>query len=121
MNRRELFISAAATASALCGSQIGGAIAEGAVSNDTPVMALFRQWQEAFRLGNDLSNSVEASEAWGSRMSEIEDEMLSIPSQTMGDVAAKIAAWTSFGDFTLSDTSDQRIWDEIKALVGVAT
>lgn len=89
----------------------------GIASNDTPIMMLFRQWQEAHRLGNDMSLSEVETDAWGDRMSEIENEMLSIPSQTMGDVAAKIAAWTSFGDYSLSDTSDQRIWDEIKALV----
>lgn len=90
-----------------------------AQATETPVMALFRQWEYAHTAGNDMSLTEAESEAWCEVMSDLERRIVNTPSQTAQDVAAKVLAWTNYGDYTLDWQGGAAFWEEAKRLVAL--
>lgn len=84
----------------------------------TQVMRLFRQWEQDRSNTIHLESEEECDRAFD-RMSEIEKQMIALPSQNMADLAAKIIAYTCWGDFELPDHGSN-LWTELKSLVSDA-
>lgn len=104
----------------------GGAPAQGAALNplpsaSTPVMSLFREWTRLYDHANDPSTSEADSEAATDAQLDLEKVLLATPSQTVADFAAKVAAFTSWGVFSLPAEEDDPtfvLWAEARALIG---
>lgn len=111
MNRRDMMKAAPV---ALCAATVSTA----AFTAETPIMALFREWQhlEAYSRSPDLSDN--ELEAATEKALALEDLMMDLPSQTMQDMAAKICAFTSFGVFALTDGVAPEFWAEAHLLLG---
>ncbi len=84
----------------------------------TPVMRLFHQWEQA-RSGLSLRHSEEECDRAVDRMTQLEDQMIALPSQNMSDLAAKIVAYSSWGDFGLPGP-ENKLWTELQSLVSDA-
>lgn len=115
MNRRALLKAAPALA------LVGAGTAQGAASTDTPVMALFREWTRIHDHANDPSISEADSEAATAAQLDLEKVLLATPVQTAADFAAKVAAYTSWGVFSLPAEEDDPafdLWREARALIG---
>ncbi|MCA0851430.1 hypothetical protein [Salipiger thiooxidans] len=69
------------------------------------VMLRFAAWKEARRYASRPDLSEEELNLAVDRMTEIEKELDRLPSTSAQDFAAKLAAYTSFGDFDLPGPS----------------
>lgn len=90
---------------------------------ETPVAALFREWQVAFEAekvafsDSDTGECAMCQAATEQRMA-VEKRLMAAPCNEAGDWALKVMAWTCFGDFSISDSHDGHdLWDEARALV----
>jgi len=122
MNRRDLLTAALA-------APLAAVPAVAVAETDTPVMALFREWNKALADERDLDaqyrkqpcDEIEAlADAAADRRYQIELQMIEVKSEDARDVLAKIAAWTDYGVFQF-DEGDKRlthVWAEARALVG---
>lgn len=114
LSRRRLLAAAPALA-------LAGAI-PAAAEADTPISALFREWATIHNVAN-LGQATDAEiEAASDRMLELDREMMHLPSLNATDLLMKIAAFTAWGDFDISDCSYAKadiIWNEMRALTGV--
>ena len=116
MNRRDLLKGAPALA-------LGSAV-PAAAGTETPIAGLFRKWSSAFDALNneDYNGSDEpAFEAACNRLSEIEAAIMHTPSSNAEDLLMKIASFTSYGGFEISDCNYAKasiIWEEMRALTG---
>lgn len=110
MSRREVFLGAAAL-------PVVAALPAQA-SDDTPIMALFREWQ---RLDDEIERPERIEDddiaALNDRKMEIETKMCAQPSLTGHDLAAKIIAVTDGDDFEISGPNADALWAEINGLV----
>ncbi|MCE6959984.1 hypothetical protein LAZ40_13230 [Cereibacter sphaeroides] len=90
--------------------------------DDTPVMRLCRKW-EAMRAAEDTVWN-EVSEATLEAMivarSTLEARILKTPSECAADFAAKLVAFTCWGECVLSDAGAGQIWDDARTLLGRA-
>lgn len=83
-------------------------------STDTPIMRLYRQWEQArsdcnYAFDEECDRCVDL-------MGALEDQMLDLRCECIGDLAAKIAALTSWGDFGVIP-DEVKLWEEIRALI----
>lgn len=112
MSRRTILAALLASCAALALPDVASA------SEATPMMRLFREWQE---LGSacDAGNLPDFEcDAIALRMLRLEDEMCATPSQTAADLAAKVIALTSGNFFELPSEPDHPFWQEVSALAG---
>jgi hypothetical protein len=88
------------------------ALAQG-ISADTPILALFREWEAAEVAANDPSASEDEQDASIDLSCEIEKRIVAEPVTCLLDLAAKIVANSSYGDFKL----DASVVAEAEALL----
>lgn len=92
-----------------------------AASADTPVMALFRQWQVAAQAEDDAADRDLADaeiDALSEARAGIERAMIAEPSQSAQDFICKVIAWTSYGVFALKDREQfPALWAEADRLI----
>lgn len=116
---------AALAALPMAAAMANPATASTAPDAETPVGKLFAEWATAYEVAETA-----ASEATDDELSELLDakhqlelRIMQTPSETPLDVLCKVAAWTSFGMFTLSDpANDERVglvWQEMHDACGV--
>ena len=91
---------------------------------DSPIMTPFREWQagyDAMCADNDDDASVDHEHTYitGS-LTQLERQMLALPSQDARDLAAKILAVTHFGDFFIDMRRAYPIMDDLCDLTGAA-
>jgi len=84
-------------------------------AQDTPILRLFGEWAELSRRGWTADD--DELDGLADRMLEIEDEMGKIPSKSVADLAAKLAAVMDWGMSELPE--DSHIWAEVRSLVPV--
>lgn len=108
MKRRDLFRAAPAAALFALPAM---------ASTDSTIMALFREWQAAMAVANNIQNPCEVSEAACEETQRIETIMARYPAATAQDMAAKIIAWTGDNSLGLDGRGSEVIWEELRALV----
>lgn len=115
MNRRDLFISAAASAAAIAVPTIRPQFEE------TPVMRAFREWQAYTAWLETVSMSDDDMEAATNVMTDMEDAMMAIPAENTADFIAKVVAYTHDGwsGLPIADTMPE-FWAEAKRFIGGA-
>lgn len=86
----------------------------------TPVMALFARYRTFRSWINNLPLTVTDSEIapMYAELSELEKEIMAIPSQTAADVAAKAIVDSGEGDFA-QDWAHGAFWKEARELTGI--
>lgn len=110
MKRREILTIAPAAGVA---AMMAGAIPAQA-DKETPVMALFREWQAATDRLEDLPYDDHAFDVALIARREIEMKLIETPAQGAVDVLAKVCAWTRFGECVLLDGDcPARVFDEM--------
>lgn len=117
MNRRDLLKSgpAAALAAAV-------PVTAAATVAASPIPALFHAWSALHKEANTADLSEEEATAAINRLHELDRAIMHHPSQNAEDLLMKIAAFTSWGDFEISDCPYAKadiIWNEMRALTGV--
>lgn len=85
---------------------------------DTPVLRLYRQW-DAMRAAEDAVLG-EVPQAMLEARSALEARILKTPSVCAADFAAKLAAFTCWGECVLTAMDAGQIWDEARTLLGRA-
>lgn len=111
MNRRQI-ISAAPAASLI------GFIPAVAAADETPVMALFRQWQTVHDFANCEDTPNDVHNAACRELTKLEGLIAGTPSRNSTDVLMKFCSLTEFGGFTLSSQVSDDIWDEARTFIG---
>ncbi|RWR08520.1 hypothetical protein [Paenirhodobacter populi] len=125
MKRRDLILAAPASVglAAVFQARVAEAAQEVA-TNDTPVMALFREWSALYHwLNGDEALALDQAlfEAECERRVEMEDRVVGMPTVTVGDFAAKVLMLTNYCDHELpGDDRCPELWAEMRALVGQA-
>lgn len=122
MNRRDLLAAAAAAPALALTGTATGAEAEAEAEAETPIAALFREWEVAHRAANSGTLPDAEAEAASDRMFELDKKMMHQPSLSAADLLMKIAAFTAWGDFAISDCPHAKadiIWNEMRGLTGV--
>lgn len=114
LSRRSLL--GAVPAAGLAGF-MAGAIPVSAAAAPSPVMELLAEWKATLAVAEDPATAEDVAERAFNRMGEIENEMVALPSATAQDLAAKICAWSAFGDLGLDGDGSDALWAEMKALV----
>jgi len=122
MNRREVLTAAPAAGFATMMMGVAPAQAD----SETPVMMLFRDWQEALA---EMERAFERdepeliSDAYSDARHQIELRMLREPALTPLDLVAKFAAWTSYGQVVFGDDDPRTepVWAEVRAMIGGVT
>lgn len=110
-SRRTLLKGLTASGGVLALAHVAG------TNTPTPVIRLYRRWEVARA---ELSGaSDDDCDRLGDRLLELEEQMLALPSQNAADLAAKIAAYSHWGDFALPEP-DSSIWAEIGSLIASA-
>ncbi len=90
---------------------------------ETPVAALFREWQEAkaaedAAFAASATGDCEACNSAYAAVREIEDGLMALPMRSSHDFFLKVAAWTNFGACDLfSNDHEPEFWAEARALV----
>lgn len=90
---------------------------------ETPVAALFREWQAAFEAEKVAFSESDTGEcamcqAATERRMAVEKRLMTAPCSGTGDWALKVMAWTCFGDFSISDSHEGHdLWAEARAFV----
>ena len=108
LSRRAFFASAPLLA-------VGGVgIAQPDQTVESEIQALFRDWTTT-RASADRGTEEECDDAVD-RLSVLEERICALPSLSAADFAAKIVAWSSWGDFELPG-DDHPIWQEARALL----
>ncbi|MEQ1955214.1 hypothetical protein [Mesorhizobium sp. CN2-181] len=84
------------------------------------IMKLFEEWDELHRHTCNLECSDEEMDGYTRRSSELERQMVALPSTTIMDLAAKIIAVTGYGayEFSRDAKPNAEIWAELDLLVG---
>lgn len=119
MKRRALLAAIPAVA-VLPAVAVVAAVAEA----ETPIMQLFREWSIINDglpdpIWDDLGDEAFSTEC--TRAHDIIRKMMDLPCQSASDFAAKVAAYTFFGEFSLDDVDDKAaFWAEARALIGGA-
>lgn len=90
---------------------------------ETPVMAVFREWNALYRHLNSEGTQLPDGtfNAEHKRLYEMEDFVLTLPSETIADFAAKVLMLTENGDHELPGPDFKHtaaFWAEARALVG---
>lgn len=80
----------------------------------TPVIRLFRQWEQALIEANGVSE--EDCDMAVKQMAAIERQMLAVPSANMADLAAKIIAFSSWGALGLPER-EHELWAEMRTMI----
>lgn len=85
-----------------------------APSTDSPIMAIYRQWREAYAALHDMQDDDEANDRPHTYQSgdckRLEAAMMALPCRDAKDFAAKLLAKSHFGDFCLDNRSASAIW-----------
>jgi hypothetical protein len=97
----------------------GAATAASAITVETPVMRKFREWEEHTEWLNGPGGLLEGDEweAAVERQTDLEDDLLDIPSENVRDVIAKVAAYSNFGQNGLP-TREALLWSEMREFIG---
>src|SRR5688500_15838715 len=94
---------------------VGGATAALAVpAEPSPILALFREWAAMF---DEAANS-DGNESQSARLDicyDLEKRMAALPSTSAADMAAKLIAFTSYGEWGLDE--DGTLIAEARSLV----
>lgn len=90
------------------------------VESDTPIAALFREWQRLTAAAEDRSLTDDECDAMCDLRSEVERRMNAIPARDAMDVLMKVAAFTEFGVYGIDGTPFVDCWAEMHDLVGGA-
>lgn len=123
IDRRQLLAAAPAAGFAALVVGAGPVEAACAMPVETPVGALFREWQEASRIedvayaADEWGDGDEAKAASASR-NGVEQRMIEEPAVNERDVLLKILAVTVFGQFGPNQERQHDLWAEARALVG---
>lgn len=106
MNRRQILT--ATLPAAICATYFAGAQAAGAVpaiaGTETPVMALFREWQSAAEWLNGPDGDALSEPDYlcaFAALDNLQHCIMAEPAQGPADVLAKMLAWTHFGETDL--------------------
>lgn len=83
----------------------------------SPIMALFREFEEKYERAGSVLPDEDASDALLAQCSDIERRMKTIASTCVQDLAAKIITETRYGDFCISDPGEGGAYDEALALL----
>ena len=92
--------------------------------DETPVEALFREWEyahnvEVISFRESDTGECEMCEKATDRRMAVEMRLMGTPCENRGDWALKVMAWTCFGDFEINDHDGRHdLWAEARALVG---
>ena len=87
------------------------------MQDETPIMAMFREWLELYRL--DPADDA-ALNAQVDQMNDLQGRICAAPSITVADFAAKLVAHTNFGGFEIENADGAAIYAEASALLGVS-
>jgi len=81
---------------------------------DTPVMKLFREWEAMLAAEEALPPGTpdQVSDAMLFERIALENRLCETPSQCAADFAAKLVAFTSWGDCTLTKGEAPAMWEE---------
>lgn len=88
------------------------------VDSETPIAALFREWQRLTVAAEDRSLTDDECDAMCDLRSEVETQMNAIPARDAMDVLMKVAAFTEFGVYGIDGTPFVDCWAEMRDLVG---
>lgn len=84
-------------------------------SEDTPIRRMFFEWCRLCQLGQQMDD--EELEKITDRMIDIEEKMMSLPSQTIADLAMKLCIHDDFGEG--DRTMDSAFWTEVRGMVPI--
>lgn len=121
VNRRSLMGAAlvAPVAMATVAPAGSSCVAEG----QTPVAALFREWQAA-KIAEEAAfaasgDDAEGQQEWAARVA-LEKRLMEAPATSATDWAMKITAWCNFGESaSQTEKENPQLWAEARQLVGV--
>lgn len=109
MNRRSFLCAAPA---------IGLAFPSASLAEDTPILKLFRKWDELHWSGYDLTKPDRELDLVYHEQKRIEREMMVSRVQGYADFAAKLVAYTCYGDFEVATDGGHDLIAEAKELIG---
>lgn len=90
-----------------------------AVPVDSPILRLFCEWEATYAKAATVEPESEAGELLA-RCNVIEKKMISLPTSSAADFAAKIIVFTGYGGFSLESDKGSPLIKEAKALVAKA-
>lgn len=115
INRRNLL--SAAPAAGLAGLMAGAVPAVAAADHDTPVAALFRQWEQV-RADKNGEMSDDDYDVLLYRQIDIEDRIIRTPAKNSADWIMKVMAYSCLGESAITDRDDNPdLWAEARALI----
>ena len=88
----------------------------------TPIAAAFMEWHKALSIADAQAGSLPEAEADAliNRAWALADRIAEMPPSNAADILMKIAAFSGFGEFDLSeDERATRIWDEARISLGI--
>lgn len=85
-------------------------------AQQSQIMELFRHWESARKKSLAPNASGADRERYFSQMMSLEKQMLNCRAESAADIAAKVAAYTNWGDFELPEYPSG-IWEDIRALL----
>ena len=116
MDRRNFLTAAPAAGMA---AMLMGAVPVQA-STETPIMAMFRQWQHFWDKSIDEAFSDEDRDAAVDEFCKISDDIWEMPIQSPQDWIAKAISYTSYGDFALKDqTRGPAFWADAREMIAL--
>lgn len=89
------------------------------MADASPIMTLFREFEAKHRQASDLSVDDEVADALLDECKSLEQRILSIPVSSAQDLAAKLIAYTRYGDYTLDKRGEGGLLDELLAILAV--
>lgn len=103
-----------------------GLIGAGAVpaiaATETPVMAMFREWQRLYEIERQVheaseTGSDDSTRAATDALIAIERQLIALPVQGPQDVLVKIAAVSCYGAFADALDQGEEVWAEVREMI----
>ncbi|MGB3897009.1 MAG: hypothetical protein WA973_00465 [Mesorhizobium sp.] len=85
----------------------------------SPIMTLFREFEAKCRQAGDMSVDDKVSDALLDECRSIEKRIMAIPVSSAQDLAAKLIAYTRYGEFMLDEAGEGGLLDEAIAMLAV--
>lgn len=123
MKRRALLTALPAVAAAgipAVADEVNAAVSEALAAAETPVAAMFREWQVTMADLEQEDGDTPSPEwrAVSDHLNAIEARMFAEPVTGWADMAMKLCIATGFGVWDMNQEAE--LWAEARALVGVA-
>lgn len=112
IDRRRLLLGTGATAAGL------GALSVLPASTESTIVTLFREWERLYRAACNLDLPEDEAVRLLDAMREHERQICSLPATSATDFAAKLVAFTNYGDFMLTPANGVDLVREAVELIG---